>query len=82
MAGLKLLDLPHDKSIESVGHELNSRGRCYTALDRRRTFLLVSMNLVHTMEAIEVLCREAPSKTCLYDSASLQHRATTRASIS
>ena len=75
MAGLKLVDLPHDKSIESVGHELNSRGRCYIALDRRRTYLLVSMNLTHTMEAIEVLCREVPSKTCLYDSASLRHRA-------
>ena len=75
MAGLKLVDLPHDKRIESVGHEHNSRGRCYIARDRRRTYLLVSMNLTHTMEDIEVLCREAPSKICLYDSASLRHRA-------
>ena len=71
---MRLVELAVDKRIVSVGHEINSRGWCYVALDRRRTFLLVSTNLVHTMEAIEVLTNEAPSKTCLYDSASMRHR--------
>ena len=70
MAALKLVDLPAEERILSVRHEINSRGNCYVAEDIRQTYLLVSQNLIRTMEAIEVLTNEQPCKTCLYSSAS------------
>lgn len=66
-----LINVPRDKRVESVKKELYCRGTCYVAADVcRKDIMIIAQKVANLVVAIEDTCGEAPTKSCLYDSAS------------
>ena len=65
-----LIPVPNDQRLDKVSKELYGRGNVFAAEDVcRHDILIVAQRVANLISAIEDTTGEAPTKSCLYDSA-------------
>ena len=65
-----LIEVPSDQRLAKVNKELYGRGNVFCAQDVcRHDILILSQRIANLVTAIEDTTGEAPTKSCLYDSA-------------
>ena len=70
-----LIRVPSDQRLNKVNKELYGRGNIFCAEDVcRHDILIVSQRVANLITAIEDTTGEAPTMSCLYDSANAQLR--------
>ena len=70
-----LIQVPNDQRIEKVNPELHAHGNVFCAEDVcRKDILILSQRVVNLVGAIEETAGEAPTKSCLYESANASLR--------
>ena len=65
-----LINVPNERRLAKLSRELHGRGNVFCAEDVcRRDILIVAQRVANLITAIEDTTGEAPTKSCLYDSA-------------